>query len=332
MIMYMMHTTAIFHTLRHHPHHSYRTHKKMGALLQFSNKMAITLALGPGRSPASGGRWRTGLAVGYCACAEHIYKQKEKRERQRDREISNTKFPHGGLDALDTLHALGFLKFENIVLSNKTFEFTARAARRPLCARIRCLSSLGAASCDPNRSEPPIALKFAARAPSQPLMVLENAARATSELPVHSKTLLELWVTLCSGSRRAVVLCTLQCTGSHCFQKWCSKRNHCSKSQVYVSKVLLEITARNHCSKSQVYVSLSSVTLQSALPCNVHGYARAHTSMYVYIHTYVYIYIFISHIRRPRVGHQAVEATFQILQPATLADLATLQPVTFLRL
>ena len=46
-----------------------------------------------------------------------------------------------------------------------------------------------------------------------------------------------IWVKLCSGSHRAVVLCTLQCTGSLCFQKCCSES-------------LFESAARNHRSKS----------------------------------------------------------------------------------
>ena len=49
---------------------------------------------------------------------------------------------------MGALEALGFfLHLENTVLSNKTLEFTARAARGRLCARIRCSSPLGAAAC-----------------------------------------------------------------------------------------------------------------------------------------------------------------------------------------
>ena len=40
----------------------------------------------------------------------------------------------------------------------------------------------------------------------------------------------------------------------------------------------LGIAARNHYTKSQVYVALGSVTLHSALPSYVHGYARGHTT------------------------------------------------------
>ena len=43
--------------------------------------------------------------------------------------------------------------------------------------------------------------------------------------------------------------------------------------QKYFSKEPLGIAARNHHSKSQVYVALGSVTLHSALPSYVHGYA-----------------------------------------------------------
>ena len=58
--------------------------------------------------------------------------------------------------------------------------------------------------------------------------------------------------------------------------------------QKYCLKVQLEIATQNYYSKSQVYVALGSVTLHSALPSYVHGYARGHTSIYTYVHIHIH--------------------------------------------
>ena len=60
--------------------------------------------------------------------------------------------------------------------------------------------------------------------------------------------------------------------------------------QKYCSEEPLGIAARNHYSKSQACVALGSVTLHSALPSYVYGYARGHTSIYIYIYIYHIIY------------------------------------------
>ncbi len=154
--------------------------------------------------------------------------------------IPNTKFPRGGLGALLALYFLCSSKtpycrtkrsnsllgtlgaacaLENTVLSTKLFKFTAWDARRRLCARKRCSSSLGAACCDRKRCSSSLGaalgLEFAARACSHRLLrskmlrglawsrlcarkaararsetpvAFRNAARACSEPPLHSKS------------------------------------------------------------------------------------------------------------------------------------------------
>ena len=73
--------------------------------------------------------------------------------RNLARSTLSSKTPYGRTKHSNSL--LGTLgaacALENTVLSNKTLASTARATRRHLCARIRCSSSLGAASRDRKR-------------------------------------------------------------------------------------------------------------------------------------------------------------------------------------